>query len=129
MTVIEFHIVCIRAYVTMYQCGGWCGFQCHLGTPHMMYIYTVHIGAYILCIAMCIELLIQSGVCVYVYVHMRACVHVCVYVHVYVHMRARVCVCVCVGQTLKNPEEKLARWQRHFAKVLNIQNGVAEEVV
>ena len=26
------------------------------------------------------------------------------------------------GQTLKNPEEKLARWQRHFAKVLNYQN-------
>ena len=33
------------------------------------------------------------------------------------------------GQTLKNPEEKLARWQRHFAKVLNVQNEVAEEVV
>ena len=30
---------------------------------------------------------------------------------------------------LKNPEEKLAGWQRHFAKVLNVQNGVAEEVV
>ena len=33
------------------------------------------------------------------------------------------------GQTLKNPEEKLARWQRHFAKVLNVQNGIAEEAV
>ena len=33
------------------------------------------------------------------------------------------------GQTLKNPEEKLTRWQRHFAKVLNVQNGLAKEVV
>ena len=32
------------------------------------------------------------------------------------------------GQTLKKPEEKLARWQRHFAKVLNVQNGVAEDL-
>ena len=35
------------------------------------------------------------------------------------------------GQTLTycNPEEKITRWQRHFVKVLNVQNGVAEEVV
>ena len=33
------------------------------------------------------------------------------------------------GQTLKKLEEKFARWQRHFAEVLNIQNGVAEKVV
>ena len=33
------------------------------------------------------------------------------------------------GQTLKRPEEKLARWQRHFEKVLNVRNEVAEEVV
>ena len=33
------------------------------------------------------------------------------------------------GQILKSPEEKLAGWQRHFTKVLNIQNEVAEEVV
>lgn len=33
------------------------------------------------------------------------------------------------GQTVKIPEEKLARWQRHFAKVLNVQNIVVEDVV
>ena len=33
------------------------------------------------------------------------------------------------GQILKSPEEKLARWKRHFAKVFNVQNEVAEEVV
>ena len=33
------------------------------------------------------------------------------------------------GHTLKKPEEKLARWQRHCAKVLNVQNRVVEEVV
>ena len=33
------------------------------------------------------------------------------------------------GQIIKNPEENLARWQRHFAKVLNVQNHVAEDVV
>ena len=33
------------------------------------------------------------------------------------------------GHILKGPVEKLARWQRHFAKGLNVQNQVAEEVV
>ena len=31
-------------------------------------------------------------------------------------------------RTLKKPEKKLARWQRNFAKVLNVQNGVAENL-
>ena len=33
------------------------------------------------------------------------------------------------GQTIRNPEETLARWQRHFAEVLNVQKKAAEEVV
>ena len=33
------------------------------------------------------------------------------------------------GQTLRRPEEKRTRWQRHFEKVLNVQNEEAEEVV
>ena len=28
------------------------------------------------------------------------------------------------GQTLKRPEEKLARWQRHFEKVLNFYEAL-----
>ena len=33
------------------------------------------------------------------------------------------------GQTIRNPEETLARWQRHFAEVLNVQKKAAEEVL
>ena len=33
------------------------------------------------------------------------------------------------GQTIKNPEETVARWQRHFAEVLNVQKKAAEEVL
>ena len=33
------------------------------------------------------------------------------------------------GQTIRNPEETLARWQRHFAEVLTVQKKAADEVV
>ena len=33
------------------------------------------------------------------------------------------------GQPLQRNEEKLARWRRHFEKVLNIDNAVSEEVM
>ena len=33
------------------------------------------------------------------------------------------------GQPLQKSEEKLARWKRHFDKVLNVQSVVAENVV
>ena len=33
------------------------------------------------------------------------------------------------GQPLQRNEEKLARWRRHFEKVLNVDNAVSEEVM
>ena len=33
------------------------------------------------------------------------------------------------GQTIKNSEETLTRWQRYFAEVLNVQKKAAEEVL
>ena len=33
------------------------------------------------------------------------------------------------GQPLQKSEEKLARWKRHFEKVLNVQSVVAGNVV